>query len=443
MSCTWRDLIPCMNMKYKYISLLGRRAFALTSLIVVSFMALSIGAPVFAGDEDGEEEVRLSVKPAPLAKEVELGLDHLFAVMADPEVAFDPLQVSAMLDFAETTQDPKDIKPAKRFKGHGIILRQNVQTDLDRILRFFYNPNIPNYLLCPSVLRYSGWVEGSELVTRDRYLWDDLVELDQPVLVRGQEIERITPDAFAEAYYSYKLDRLIILMKHHGKNVLVSISRQMDESDVGRKGAILNDAQWDYFYSGIEGLNKGMISWMDSFMYKSGSVQIFMENDRDARDSSIFLFKWLNAGWAGMNVVKRSHIYDGSLRYVRSFMKVVESPTLTPEEVAKGMESVRALSEGEVDSLIHEYSRNFEVRFGSNPKLKKKEYARIIADGKYYEVLDAQARQSVLSLQKLKCMMGMDTLLDLCASPVAEVQEEVVVESPAVETAQPDEKPEG
>ncbi len=327
-----------------------------------------------------------------------------------------------MLDFVSATQDPKDIAPAKRFKGHGICLKQDVSSDLSTILRYFYNPEIPNYLLCPAVLRLSGWRDGSELLTRDTPLWDELETLDQPVLVRGQEFEVNTPDAFAEAYYRYDLKRLIVLLKYNGKNVAISISEQADKSDVGRKGAILNDKEWEYFYSGIEGLNKGLIGWMDSFMYKSASVQIFMENDAAAPNSSVFLFKWLNAGWAGMNVVKRSHIYDGSLRYARSFVKVLESTTLTPEEVADSLKDVRTLSTPEIDTLIKEYSKNFEIRFKDNPKLKSREYAKVIKDGKYFEVLDVDARKSVLALEKLKCMMNMDTLLDLCASPVAEAE---------------------
>ncbi|WP_319469098.1 hypothetical protein [uncultured Pseudodesulfovibrio sp.] len=384
--------------------------------------ALLTVSPALAGEEDGAPEVKLSVKPASLAKDVETGLDHLFEVLNNTSASFDTSKIGPMLDFVSATQDPKDIAPAKRFKGHGICLKQDVSSDLSTILRYFYNPEIPNYLLCPAVLRLSGWKDGSELLTRDTPLWDELETLDQPVLVRGKEFEVNTPDAFAEAYYRYDLKRLIILLKYNGKNVAISISEQADKSDVGRKGAILNDKEWEYFYSGIEGLNKGLIGWMDSFMYKSASVQIFMENDAAAPNSSVFLFKWLNAGWAGMNVVKRSHIYDGSLRYARSFVKVLESATLTPEEVADNLKDVRTLSTPEIDSLIKEYSKNFEIRFKDNPKLKSREYAKVIKDGKYYEVLDADARKSVLALEKLKCLMNMDTLLDLCASPVAEAE---------------------
>lgn len=389
----------------------------LTGLFVfVVFFA----TPGMAGDEKGIMEVKLSKTPDPLAEDVEGGLDYLFEVLADKDAVFDAARIQPMLDFVVGIQDdPKDIAPAKRFGGEGICLRKEVSTDLDMILRYFYNPDIPNFLLCPAVLRLSGWHEGSEFLTRKTGIWEELPGLTEPVLVRGREFEANTPDSFAEAYYSYDLNRLIILLKHDGKNVAISISEQEDKSDVGRKGAILDDQQWDYFYSGIEGLNKGLISWMDTFMYESGSVQVFVENDAVAPRSSVFLFKWLNAGWASMNVVKRSHIYDGSLRYARSFSKILESATLTPESVADGLKGVATMPESEMNSLIEEYAKNFEIRFKDNPKLKKRSYAKVIADGGYAKVLDADARKSVLALEKLKSLMGMETLIDMQASPLA------------------------
>jgi len=365
-------------------------------------------------ESEGIIDVNLSKDPAPLDTEIESGLDHLFETLDNSKAHFDPARINAMLDFVVNGQDdPKDTKPAKRYGGNAICLRQNVNADLETILRYFYNPDIPNFLLCPAVLRLSGWHKGSQFLKRTRPLWEELPTLDQPVISRGREFESCTPDSFGEAYFKYDLGRLIILMKYQGKNVLVSVSLQEDKSDVGRKGAILDDKEWDYFYSGIEGLNRGMIGWMDTFMYKSASVLVFVEQDKAAKQSTVFLFKWLKAGWAGMNVVKRNHIYEGTLRYARSLVKVLESPTLTPTELSAGMRSVASLSQAEVNTLITQYAKNFERRYKDDPKLQKKEYSEVIENGGYAKVLDKDARRSILALQKLKSMLGMETLIDL------------------------------
>lgn len=411
--------------------------------LIVGLCVLTAASPVRAEEPEGLMDVKLSPKPASLAKDVESGIDHLFEVLKGDDSMLAVNKIQPMLDFVVNMQDdPKNIAPAKRFKGYGICLRQEVRTDLDRILRYFYNPDIPNYLLCPAVLRLSGWHKDSQFLAREKGLWEELPTLNEPVITRGREFEANTPDSFAEAYYAYDLDRLIILLKYQGKNILVSVTEQDGKSDVGRKGAILNDKEWDYFYSGLEGLNKGMIGWMDTFMYSSGSVQIFVEHDQAAPKSSVFLFKWLNAGWAGMNVVKRSHIYDGSLRYARSFKKVVESDDLTPEAVVLGMSGVVNMSDIEMDVLIRQYAKNFEARFKNDPKLDSSDYADIIADGGYAKVLDKEGRRSVLALEKLKGMLGMETLISIGGGPVARKQAPIFVPVEA-EAAPAAEVPEG
>lgn len=388
---------------------------------LVVFLYVLCGGLTFAMAEEepaGLMDVKLSPKPASLDAKVEAGFDHLFEVLRTPGAAFDPAKVRPIMDFVTLTSDPKDIAPARRFGGKGICLRREVKSDLRRILHFFYNPEIPNYLLCPAVLRMSGWREGSEILTLDKGLWEKLDTLGQPVVVRGREFESTTPDSFAEAYYLYDLNRLMILFKSGGRNVLLSVTEQEDKSDVGRKGAILDDKEWNYFYSGLEGLNRGMIGWMDTFTYSSGSVQVYIE-DMARANTTVFLFKWLRAGWAGMNVVKRSHIYDGTLRYSRSFAKVVESDTLTPERVVAAMKDIEALSKSEIDTYVKEYAVNFEAQFKDNPKLEDSDYAKIIANGGYAEVLDDKARLSVLSLEKLKGLLGMPTLVNLPETQVA------------------------
>lgn len=365
-------------------------------------------------DPKGIIDVTLAKDPAKLDKAVEESIDHIFTVLEKGDDQLDLAKIRPMLNFVIETKDPKDIAPKRRFSGNGICLRKDVESDLDTILRYFYNPEIPNQLLCPAVLRVSDWYKDSDFLRMKRPLWETLADLgDEPFIVRGTQFEVNTPDSFAEAYYRYDLDRMIILLKHQGKKIAVSVSLQDEKSDVGRKGAILNDEEWDYFYSGLEGLNKGMIGWMDTFMYKSASVQIFVEHDAETPHSSVFLFKWLKAGWAGMNVVKRKHIYEGSLRYARSFSKVLESGTMTPEELVANMKGVAELSNTEINRLTTIYARNFEARFKDNPKLEDSDYAEVIENGGYANVLNLEERRAVMALERLKSLVGITPVIDL------------------------------
>lgn len=393
-----------------------RHSFFIVGMAFVLCLSLFAASPAVADEEvvDGVVVPKLAKDPAALDTSVETGLDHLFAVLEDKSVQFDMTQLGPLLEMvANGTDDPKDIAPARRYEGNGVMLRHSFHSDLGTLMRYFYNKDIPSFLLSPSSLRFSNWYKDSEFMQRSTPLWTELDNLDKPVITRGREFESCTPDSFGEAYFTYDVDRLLILLKYQGRKILVSVSRQVDVSDVGRKGAIINDQEWDYFYSGIEGLNKGLIGWMDIYMYNSASVLVFVEQDQAAKQSSLFLFKWLKAGWSGMNVVKRQHIYAGTVRYSQSLSKVLETPTLTPEQLSVGMSEVSAMSKPQIDALIEQYAVNFEERFKADPKMKQRSYAKVIADGGYAEVMDDRARRYTVYLEKLKAMLGMDTLIDI------------------------------
>jgi hypothetical protein len=421
--------------------------FKSTAVLLAIFMLFAVplaGAP-FAEAEP--RDVKIKRDGDPLPQEIEDSFAYLFELIHNRGGAFDPARVAPMIDFVDNCdEDPKDLEP-KRRGGRGAILRMDIDCDLERVLKYLYNPKIPNYVIVPSVLRLSGWREGSDILKLDEGLWDKLGSLNEPVVLWGKEFESNTPDSFAGAYYLYDLHRLVILLNHNGKNVLISVTDQDGESDVGRKGAIVNDATWTYFYSGIEGLDRGLLSWMDTYMYSSCSVQVFVEKEGGwTRD---VLFKWLKAGWSGLNVVMRKHIFEGSVRFSESFKAVLESDRLPPsEELADMVTDINAMPDELVDDKIRVYARTFEFMNKNVKALQKKEFAKVLKDGGYADVLDRRERVGVLVLQKLKCLLGMKTYVDMCGlsiepdapetvTPESEDGNAQTLEQGKVETAAP------
>lgn len=364
-------------------------------------------------------DVKVKKDGAPLSKDVEASLAYLFDLAHNRNAAFDPAQVASVIDFVDACEaDPKDIEP-KRRNARGAIMRMDIQCGLKRILEYLYNPDIPNYVIVPSVLRLSGWHKGSDILKLQSGLWDQLDSLETPLALWGKEFESNTPDSFAGAYYLYDMNRLVLLLKHNGKNVLISVTEQDGESDVGRKGAIVDDASWTYFYSGIEGLDRGLLSWMDTYMYSSASVQVFVEQEGGLWTRDV-LFKWVNAGWSGLNVVKRKHIYEGAVRFSESFKTVLESDKLPPsQELAAIVKGIHTLPDEVIDEKIGVYSRSFELANKDVEVLQKEEFAKVLADGGYATVLNRDERVSILVLQKLKCLFGMDTYVNMCGTAEA------------------------
>ena len=125
------------------------------------------------------------------------------------------------------------------------------------------------------------------------------------------------------------MDRLMVLLHYRGKDFFISVTRQKNPSTVGRKGAIIGpDTDWNYFYSGQKGLNKAGLGWVNSYMYDAFSVSILFEPGASKTQTRYMAFKWLRAGWGGINMVKQENIMEGCNRFASGFKKVLESPQL-------------------------------------------------------------------------------------------------------------------
>ena len=368
------------------------------------------------------EEQKISPEPgsAILSKEVESGLDYLLQLIGQRDAALDTGRVIPLIKFASRENYPfEKVQPSKRRSGKGICLKTNVAASLERILRYAYNPHIPSFVVFPSVLRLSGWYPESEIVAGNRQLWHELNNLKKPLLVRGREFEVNTPDSFSGVYYRYDLGRVLGLMKHNRGRVLISVSKMADKSEVGKKAVIIDDQNWNYFYSGIEGLNLKIFGGMDTYMYDSESVLIFYQADEEVPQTTVLLFKWLRAGWAGFNVVKPHHIYEGSTRFAAGLKAVMEADGLPAAEVfVERLNYLRNLSDMGIKAKIREYSSNFEKISKSHKDMAKPDFARIINGGGYAGVLNREERLGVLILECLKRYLGKPGLVKLKFPPL-------------------------
>ena len=131
----------------------------------------------------------------------------------------------------------------------------DLRRNLEHILKYAFNPNLPSFLMTPSSVRLSHWEQRRANGRSVPELWNLPEKLDAPVIVKRIEFFENTPDMVSGAYYAYQLNRALILFQHNQRKVLISVSRQKGTSQVGKKGYILGPGdQWDYFYSEKPGL---------------------------------------------------------------------------------------------------------------------------------------------------------------------------------------------
>jgi len=354
---------------------------------------------------------------APLPQPAEQGIGALLDLVQKRNASVNPQDFQGLLEFvAQAKGDGRDLIPARRIDGNGTVLHMSMKTSLSRLMRYCYNPAIPNYLLFPSVLRLAGWYPGSDIVDKDPKPWLHLGKLDRPVALWGTEYEVNAPDSFGGGYYRYDVSRLIILTKLDGKNVLISVSKQKDKSSVGKKAVILDENNWSYFYSGINGLNKGLIGWADTFMYDSASVQVFVEDGPN--QTSFMLFKWLRAGWMGQNFVMKDHINDGATRYANAFKKIVESDRLPDaDELAQRVRELSSMSEAEMERKIAAYAVAIENIAKNTPAMDKSEFLKVVEGGHYAKILSREERVGAILVEYLKSRLGKIPLVDFPSVP--------------------------
>jgi hypothetical protein len=167
--------------------------------------------------------------------------------------------------------------------------------------------------------------------------------------------ESDTPDLNTGIYHEYDLKRTLILLNHNGSQVLVSISKQVSKSDVGKKGVILgNDNDWNYYYSGEPGSPKTGLGWVKTYIYDYFSVGVYAESTTTPTMVRTGIFQWLRAGWTGFNFVKPAHILVGMERFARISKTILESPRLpAPNQIISAYQSFLGMP---ADELIAKYS---------------------------------------------------------------------------------------
>ena len=392
---------------------LGRVCFCLC--LVLIFLCAQGLSPALAVNMGGSSDSESAAKgTGTVPPEVE---DVISALLRDiPPGSPNPSRQSLLplLNYVMGNPDPAKVKPAKREHGNGAYTRTTINLPLQKVLRYCYDPEIPGEALYPNVLRRGYWLPGSDILTQKTVLWDTDKSLPadgDAVILRGAEFEEITPDTFSGCYYSYTLDRLLILVRVDGKTALVSATKQRAPSSVGRVGAIVGkDNDWNYVYSKVVGSNIKLASWAETYMYDSANITVFYEEKPDAPQTQMAFFKYVKAGWANMNMVKSSHILDGSKRFVEGMRQVLESPRLPgADAIAAKVRNLRGMDATALRQALNPYSQGLAAQAGKGA-LSSSDFKKLVQEGSYASGLSNQEMGSELLKQYMKDQLGKPAL---------------------------------
>ena len=326
---------------------------------------------------------------------------------------FDAAHIEPFITFMTSTKAAGTIYSAGGGFGAPSAYNEfSVDTDLQRIVSYAINVDIPACTLWPSSLRMTRWTKvhgGAQQLARLRAA---SAQLDAPFIVQGSERVTITPDQTTGGYYSYDVDKTIIYSPYRKGKLLISVYRQQGPSEVGKKGLVLgSDDDWSYLYTNKDGLNLTGLGWIKSYMYDSFSVCVYYQADPDLPLVKYGSVSWVKAGWSGMNMVKPKHIYQGLLRVADAFKSVIEDPNL-PDAVilAKTFSASRDLPTPTLKRYAGNYFEGLQARIAASESLREK----VDQDFDSRAMLEQMTRDelyAVLALDYLKKLLGRDAVL--------------------------------
>jgi hypothetical protein len=126
------------------------------------------------------------------------------------------------------------------------------------------------------------------------------------------------------------------------------------------------------------------------------------------------MFKWLRAGWSGINMVQRKHIHEGLKRFARPFKEIIEYPSLPPAEaLASDFSQIKKFTDDTLRAKMDIYSNILKRRYiGANHNGKKR-LPKLLADKDHWSGMSREEMESALVIEYMKSVIGKTPAADI------------------------------
>jgi hypothetical protein len=142
-------------------------------------------------------------------------------------------------------------------------------------------------------------------------------------------------------------------------------------------------------------------------MYESSGINIYEEVDPGERKVRCAVFKWLRAGWSGINMVQRQHIYNGLKRFAKPLKEILEYPSLPSVESMVGdFSRIREFSEDTLRSKMKLYSGILQNRYNGSKGYAKKQPSFLIKNKNHWARMSKDEMESALVIEYMKYAVG-------------------------------------
>jgi hypothetical protein len=325
----------------------------------------------------------------------------------EPKVGLDEQAVATLVEHVLSSKQNREYALPKSLACTGAYYEFDTKIAFPRFIEYSYNPLIPAVITRPSSLRYSFWTAPRGETQKVPNSWKPAPPSGVPVVIQSMQHESDTPDLNSSVYHEYDVKRTLILLNHKGRQVMLSVSKQIGASNVGKKGVILgNDNDWNYYYSGQPGTTKAGLGSVKSYIYDYFSIGVYVESITTPPMVRTGVFQWLRAGWLGINFVKPSHILGGLERFARDSKVILESPRLpAPNQMISTYQSLSNMPAGDLIkkyAALQQAQRSLAIQLGKISKSEGEEQLSFTNTPKEQMVEE-------LMLEYLKTTLGKDS----------------------------------
>jgi hypothetical protein len=393
-------IIPKINVSFwKMCRIFFCSAFIALFLFIFPFHAMA---------SSDQQEIRL---PEPVME----SLQYLLGLLKpDHNEEITMARIAPIIDFVSFREKtwPALYYSEDKFKTQSAYHEFDIEQGLEEVLKYAYSFRmIPSQVIVPNSIRLSYWKEIIGIEESNSWYWNYPVPEGQFQVIRGIQHEATTPDVSSWTYYSYDLDRLLILSRYKDRNIFFSISSQQDKAPGKKAFALGNDKDWNYLYTQETGVNKAGLGWVTPYMYESFSISVFVEQPNKS-SVKCAMFKWLNAGAANINMVKKHHIQEGIKRFETGFKMVLENQHLPePEELAAVFSGIEKISIGSMRIEINNYFQKLKVRYHQEDVFKNKHMTDFLTSPEYLNQLTQYELKSILNLEYMKTILKKDPII--------------------------------
>ena len=160
---------------------------------------------------------------------------HLVQFCIDPKTGLNEDAVATVVDYVLTSKEKQEYSLPKSQQT-GAYYEFDTQTQFPRFINYSFSALIPPVITRPSSLRYSAWTNAGNETQKLPDTWKLVPPGGAPLVIQGFQRDANSPDLNTGVYHEYDLKTTLILLNHKGRQVLVSVSKQIKQSNVGKKG---------------------------------------------------------------------------------------------------------------------------------------------------------------------------------------------------------------